>query len=34
MLKRTQLVVICKPLERSLRAAGFVFSDIQFDEAA
>jgi hypothetical protein len=34
MLKRTQLVVICKPLERSLRAAGFVFSDIHFDEAA
>jgi hypothetical protein len=34
MLKQTQLVVICKPLEWSLRAAGFVFSDIHFDEAA
>jgi hypothetical protein len=34
MPSRTQLVVVCKPLERSLREAGFVFFDIQFDEAA
>jgi hypothetical protein len=33
MLNRTQLVAICKRLERSLREAGFVFFDIQFDEA-
>jgi hypothetical protein len=34
MLNRTQLIVICKRLEQSLREAGFVFFDIQFDEAA
>jgi hypothetical protein len=34
MPNRAQLVVICKPLEQSLREAGFVFFDIQFDEAA
>jgi hypothetical protein len=34
MPNRTQLVVICSPLEQSLREAGFVLFDIQFDEAA
>jgi hypothetical protein len=34
MLNRTQLVAICKRLERSMQEAGFVFFDVQFDEAA
>jgi hypothetical protein len=34
MIGRPQLTMICTRLERSLRPAGFVFRDVQFDEIA
>jgi len=34
MIARSELAVVCRPLEDELQKAGFAFGDIQFDEAA
>jgi hypothetical protein len=34
MITRTQIAIICKTLEGTLRQFGFVFLDFQFDAAA
>jgi hypothetical protein len=34
MITRTQLATICRTLEAKLGESGFVFLDVQFDEAA
>jgi hypothetical protein len=33
MIARSELAVVCRPLEDELQKAGFAFGDVQFDEA-